>query len=384
MANRFDLTTTKNYKLDGNDNLIIKATPTRSGVFNYYNNEGKLVRELRHEDDVFSRETMDSMNGVIYTTQSNHVSLISPKDAQGKIYGFTLQNATRVDDHSEIDIKVTVQSEIDEIMGGGSLELSQGYSCDVVPESGTHKGEKYDARQKNIRYNHTARVEKARGGNTCRFRLDSDSAISGVEAERIDSSKTSQKETQMAELTKVIFKGKLPLRESGEFKLDAQDFEIDESEKGLIEKFDAREEKLFSEIKNLNSSLTEQSVKMDSLTSENKTLSETAKDNIPKAKFDEAVQEGIKSRVGFVGLAEILGIKDHESMSTNDLGKAACVESGMYNKEKLDSDPAYLKYSKEHILDDHTIKVLKSRTNLELHLGGQNHFDEDDALENAQ
>ena len=132
MVSRFDVFTVNAPKRDANDFLVVDSTPTRAGIFVYHEPDGlgglKQVKELRPPDEVFSRETMDSLNGVPYTTQENHVSLFTPKDASRKTFGFTLQDSERVDEHTRVSIKVLDQKEIDAIEGKNGLELSAGYS----------------------------------------------------------------------------------------------------------------------------------------------------------------------------------------------------------------------------------------------------------------
>lgn len=378
MAERFDVFTTKKWKMDDNDNLIIDATPTKAGVFFYLDRTGKKVGELRHPDDVFSRETLDSLNNVPYTTQDNHVSLFTPKTTRGKAYGVTLNDARQDGEMTACKIKVWDESEQNSILGGGSLELSNGYRCDVIDESGTFNGVKFDKRQKNIRYNHVARVQKARGGENCRFRLDSaDSGITGIEAERLDSGGTQNhsKGDEMGDKTKVI-QFELPVRESGEFRLDAQEFEIDESQKGTIDSMKKRETKLFSALKKANTSLTEQSVKFDALKSENETLAKNAEGTFPKEHFDQE----LKTFVGLHKIADSLKVKDYVNLSPTDLGRVVCKASGMYNDEKLDSDAEYLKYSIVHLQEGHTQDVMKSRKNLESSGGTFKYDNADDDL----
>jgi hypothetical protein len=54
------------------------------------------------------------------------------------------------------------------------VELSCGYTCDVDHTPGTYNGEKYDAIQKNIRYNHVALGAKdfGRAGSEVKLRMD--------------------------------------------------------------------------------------------------------------------------------------------------------------------------------------------------------------------
>lgn len=371
MAERFDIFTTKKWKMDSNDNLIVEATPTRSGIFKYHDGKGGIVRELRHPDDVFSQETLDSLNQVPYSVQKNHISLFTPKDTRGKAYGVTFGKATRTDNNETASkIKIWDDSEIKSVTKGNeSLELSCGYKCNFYKNedgsllSGKFDGEDYDVRQKDIRYNHVCRVEKARGGESCRIRLDSaDSAICGIEAERLDSGETQNHSPgdNMSEKTKVIHQRELPLRESGKFRLDAQEIKIDEDQKDIIDTIVARENKLFTALTTANTALVEQSVKMDSLTAENKTLVKNAENSIPAERMDQEIEK----RTNLYKMAEESKIKDFKTMSIKDLSKKIVEQSKMFDDAKLDSDE-YVNFALEYMQSDHAKKVLKSRANLE-------------------
>jgi len=363
MANRFDISTTKKWRMDARNRLIVESTPTRAGVFTYYNQNGERVRELRHPDDVFSRETMDSLNVIPYTTQENHTSLMTPENVRERTYGMTMADATRVDNHASIKIKITDGKEIKAVMNGESLELSNGYTCDIVKESGHFDGEEYDVRQKNIVYDHVARVKKARGGENCRIRLDSaDSAICGIEAERLDSGNlsNSQDGENMADIKTVIVKRQVPLRVSGEFRLDALDLEINEDQNSIVDQLATREESLFGELAKVNSAYTQQTVKMDALEQENKSLKAGAEGMVS----DERLDQVINDRIALFGLADQMGIKDYRDTPVSELETQVVKESGMFNEEKLDQ-AEYRKFALEHLQDEHGKKVVASRKNLE-------------------
>ncbi len=351
--------------MDKRNRLIVEATPTRAGIFTYYEPDGqggvKKVRELRHPDDVFSRETMDSLEVIPYTTQANHVSLMTPEDVTGKTYGTTMSGAKRVDDHADIKIKINDGKEIKAIMGGKSLELSNGYECDIVKESGEYNGERYDQRQTNIVYDHVARVEKARGGDSCRIRLDSQNAISGIEAERLDHGDNSHIEEKMTEKAKqVILQKDLPARASGDFRLDADSVEIPQEQASLITNMLGREQKLFSALEKSNSENTAQQVKLDVSDKKVQDLEKRVENSVPAERMDAAIQE----RLDIWDLAKDYGIKDFKGMSVKDLKKKVVEESKIFNTEKLDSEE-YVNFACEHLADEHTKNISRSRKNLE-------------------
>jgi hypothetical protein len=71
------------------------------------------------------------------------------------------------------------------VESGQLLELSCGYDCDMDPTPGEFEGEKYDAIQRNISYNHVALlpVNGGRAGNDVRIRFDGIAGITETPAE---------------------------------------------------------------------------------------------------------------------------------------------------------------------------------------------------------
>lgn len=75
-------------------------------------------------------------------------------------------------------LTVTDADAIAKIKTGEFRDLSAGYLCDVVMESGIFDGKSYDGRMKNIRGNHVALVREGRAGHDVRV---ADSAMEGGE-----------------------------------------------------------------------------------------------------------------------------------------------------------------------------------------------------------
>jgi hypothetical protein len=387
LAERFDITTATVGKLDKRKRLIVNATPTRAGIFDYYVPDGmggvKKVRELRHPDDVFSRETMDSLKAIPYTTQVNHVSLMTPENVRERTYGVTMSNVERKDNHASVDIKINDGKEIKAVQNKESLELSCGYDCDIVVVPGEYNGERYDQKQINIVYDHVARVEKARGGESCRIRLDSaDSAICGIEAERLDSGnlETSQSGEDMTEKIKVtVIQGKLPERESGEFRLDALAVEVGEDQKGLIESIENREGKLFGEIQRLQNEGTKSQVKLDAQDKKIKDLEKQVENTIPAEKFDAEMDK----RLASWDLAKQYKVKNYKTMPQKELNVAIAKESKMFNEERMD-DEQYVNFCVEHLQTEQAKNVSRSRQNLDNHLSQKFDMGDDDMYEPSE
>jgi hypothetical protein len=157
---------------------------TRTGVFKYMKADGTIRRELRHPDDVFKADSLETLKG-------KPITLLHPKDNGGFV---TSKNFNRlsvgltgsdivVSENKFIDIdgSITKDSAVAELerrkANGISQELSCGYRADMIEESGVYEGEPYDVRQVNIRHNHLALVPKGRAGEACKVRLDSNAAV---------------------------------------------------------------------------------------------------------------------------------------------------------------------------------------------------------------
>jgi hypothetical protein len=355
-------------KKDSNGFLRVDSTPTRAGVFMYRDSVGNEWGELRHPDDVFSKETMDSLKGIIYTTQENHVELIHPDNTGNKTFGMTMEDVSRVDNHARVPIKIVDGREIKKIEGKKDLELSAGYRCDVVNESGTFDGVKYQKRQKNIRYNHVARVTNARGGETCRIRLDSGQAICGVEADRIDSEDVSKKPNGESIMTMIQYE--LPKVVVGELRLDADEVEFPDEHKGVVGQFKKREKSLISALEEATEKLdkademvTEAKAKFDVMEKENKELKEANKLSIPR----EEIGVHVKERAKYLNYASQYKLDKADDMTNEDIIKNICLAADKVpDKEKLE-DPAYARVVFDMLDHEFEKKKLDSKDNLENH-----------------
>lgn len=154
-----------------------KAVVTRTGVFLYQNPDGTIRRELRHPDDVWENESIESMKLIPITNNHPQEKLVSAENSKRLKIGHTGETVIRDDPHVMANIVITDQDGVDAVRKFGRKELSLGYTVDLDETPGEYNGEHYDARQRNIRYNHLAIVDKARAGNEARIALDSQDAV---------------------------------------------------------------------------------------------------------------------------------------------------------------------------------------------------------------
>lgn len=143
---------------------------SRTGVFIYRNADGSERRELRHPDDVFNQDSLNSLVSIPVTI--NHpTELVNADNAHKYSVGLTGEKVKIEDNDIVVSLTVSHKKAIDAI-NAGKRELSLGYNLDLLEEAGEYEGEKYTHRQKNINYNHLALVDKARAGRSARINLD--------------------------------------------------------------------------------------------------------------------------------------------------------------------------------------------------------------------
>ena len=209
-------------QIDHNSFWVIKQNPiTKIGVFPYLGRQispelepNKIYQVLRPESELFTEEALASFNALPITI--GHALLgpreegFTPAEEKG-IDGTTGASAERKDDKVVNDIKLFSERIKDEV-NHGKKELSAGYFCDFVPESGTWNGRHYDFVQKNIRGNHIALVDKGRSGHDVRV-MDSAEGVA----------------TRQFVCDSMDLEGKFEEKESDEMKQKVTDAQWDES-----------------------------------------------------------------------------------------------------------------------------------------------------------
>lgn len=146
------------------------ARLTRVGVFTYGDGQGDTWGELRTEDQVADPASLRSFELKPLTDDhpSEFVTSTNIKDLQKGTIG---SDVTFRHPFVEASIIVTDAVVIQKIKDG-KVELSCGYTAQVIADSGTtDSGVSFAARQTNIRGNHVALVDRGRAGSECRIPL---------------------------------------------------------------------------------------------------------------------------------------------------------------------------------------------------------------------
>lgn len=347
-VNRFDVfditedTMTEPFRETSEGYLKGRAIITNTGIFNYRQADGSILRELRTTEDVGNIEALESFKN-IPLTNSHPNSIDNPhgvtRDNAKKLQvGFTGSDV-RFDGHAvSIDMTITDGQTIDQIREG-KRALSCGYRADLEMVSGNAFGQNpYNAVQKNIRGNHIAIVEKGRAGDLAKMKLRMDS----TDAIRVDNIQNKKEERKMA---KVIIN-------DVEFEADvrvAEEFNILKQNISNLETQIKNKDSDFSKLQADNDS------NKDKLDSANKEI-----ENLKNQMLDETkIKEAVKQRISLVDTAVKHEIEVKEDMSDNDIKKEIILKA--FPKADLtDKNDDYL-----NARYDSAIELLAEKVNIE-------------------
>lgn len=284
------------------------AVVTRTGIFKYQNSDGSIRKELRHPDDIWNAESVSSMELIPVTNGHPTERMVTADNSKRLAVGFTGENIKRDGDFVMTNFVVTDHEAVNAIKNHNRKELSLGYLVDLEEEPGEYKGESYDARQRNVRYNHLALVDKARAGSEARIALDSADAFEIL--------------TEVPEMAK------------RKIKIDNEEVMVEESTADYVDRLhedlkNLSDEKarVESEMKMIQEKLEKTEVERDSMKDQMNTKSEPdreaqAASNMDSDDFKNAVNERLrvyKSADAHLSKDKIANL---DSMSNVDIKKA--------------------------------------------------------------
>ena len=255
MAKRFDVMRMDKMSVTPQGYIRADAYATRAGVFSYQYADGTVIRELRHPDDVFSEDSLKSLQQIPMTDDHPEYALDSKNTKDFQI-GFTGEKV-KISENEFVQVGVTITDSeaIQKIMDKEKEQLSCGYDCEVVMEQGIYEptGELYDCRQKKIVYNHVALVKYGRAGDQVKLKLDSKDAV------LLENQKTTMPPEKKSVQSKVDKKGEVKM-----FKitLDGKEFEVS---KDVYDAFMAEKVKMDEASKEKDSEIEVIKGKADSL-----------------------------------------------------------------------------------------------------------------------
>jgi hypothetical protein len=179
-ALRFDAGTLGKLERTPTGGVKVPARATRTGVLPYLRADGTTVLEWRSPEEVSRADSLASLDDAAVTIGHPASGKVTPATIKADGVGYVRGGGRMDGKFVEALLVVSEESAIKRMDSRELVELSCGYSCDVEMRSGvTPEGERYDAVQKNIRYNHVALLPRGggRAGRDVALRLDG----SGVE-----------------------------------------------------------------------------------------------------------------------------------------------------------------------------------------------------------
>jgi hypothetical protein len=176
MFDRYPLDDAAKISITKDGYLVATPRVARTGIQLYYgrelgvtgNDASKVFKVFRPEDQVFGKDSMASYayKPVTDDHPPENVSVDNwKKYSRGQLSGDVARDGDFIRVPMALMDGALVQKYKD-----GKAELSMGYECEIVWQPGTTpQGEVYDAQQKDIRINHCAVVDAARGGQDLRI-----------------------------------------------------------------------------------------------------------------------------------------------------------------------------------------------------------------------
>ena len=158
-----------------------RACLTNVGVFTYTQANGTKRRELRLPEEVFNRESLDTLKLKPLTilhpdTEDGFVSAANVAKYDVGTVGEAIYN-----DPYRVYGSVVIMDATAVAKAKDSLScLSCGYDCAIEYTSGVWMGNQYDVIQRKIVYNHLALVPRGRAGDDVALRFDSADSICDV------------------------------------------------------------------------------------------------------------------------------------------------------------------------------------------------------------
>jgi uncharacterized protein len=308
---RFDVAQLRKTKRLANGWLRTDAHVTRAGVFNYRMPDGTVRRELRSPEEVFHADSIASLEMVPLTNEHPSVGLLDDTTAKEFTAGHVGENIKQDDMKLLASVIATDAALVKDIESGDKREVSCGYKCDVEMTPGTWKGERYDAIQRNIRYNHVAVVKAGRAGSEVRVRLDAADAVMVETA-----SQPPEQGTKEHKVKKI--------------RIDGVEYEVSEQVAQALEKANAKMdsalEKVSGELKTITSSVDKEKARADTAEAALKKAESERKDAVDPAKFQAAVKARVeleRKALDVLGTEEKVDAMDDKTVKLTVLKKLA-------------------------------------------------------------
>lgn len=308
--------------------LRTEGNATRVGVFKYLKSDGTIINEFRSPEEVFHADSVKTLKGVPITNGHPNEGVVNADNAKDVQIGYT-GSVSVEDPFIKAEITITTQDGIRAVQGGRQ-ELSCGYTCELDFTPGMHNGIRYDAIQRNIRYNHLAAVDQGRAGPSVRLKLDSEDAVEVVDEK---SPKQEEKNMKKVKLGDKEFECNDDLASAIESHMTSSKESADKVKKDADDAAQAAADALKAEKEKAD----QLQAKVDHLEKEKSTTTQ---------KVDaEEVKKAVKSRLKLEKVAELVldadTVEKLDAMSDKDI-KVAVIKADRKDFDPADKSDAYI------------------------------------------
>lgn len=175
--------------------LHINGIVARTGIQPYMgaelgdlDNPTTMFNVYRPREEVLKEESLATFINAPITDEhpSEFVTVDNVKElSKGSTASYETFNKDGID-YVKVKIVVTDKELINKVING-KMELSAGYSQQLIKEKGEFEGVTYDYKQTNIKINHIALVDSARCGQECKLVFDNNIIINSENQRKEDS-----------------------------------------------------------------------------------------------------------------------------------------------------------------------------------------------------
>lgn len=175
---RFDSASLRTVVRTDEGYLLVEGFASRPGILEYTNPDGSTRRELVPEDELSRTDSLATLARKPVTLGHPEGEFVSPENVEKYQVGDVAESIEIEELNGFVKIRMAIRKKdaIDAVEKG-TRELSVGYTVDLEKTPGEHPVYgRYDAIQRNRRYNHVAIVPAGRAGTAVGLRADDSDA----------------------------------------------------------------------------------------------------------------------------------------------------------------------------------------------------------------
>jgi uncharacterized protein len=315
---RYDYSTGENLTLPAefheDGSITARSIITSIGVFSYRQPDGSIRKEFRSPEEVFSKETLDTMDNLpIYVGHKlgEDGKFEKRADKREEWSVGTASNPIGNNVYVADNIKI-VKEDGRAAVKSGIRSFSVGYDCDIRKKPGVWGGIAYDVEQYNIRADHLSLVPAGRQGDQAVLRMDSAEMVIGDTTAVAVQNKDTNEEEGMAENMKTI-------------QLDSVDYQAEPAVIDAYKSEKARADSLVEDVESKQTTISALEAERDSA-KEKLDAAMTKITDMEKAHLDEAeITKRVNARIDLMALATDVKAEVKADMSDLDIKKAILV-----------------------------------------------------------